>query len=70
MVLLSPDGAQGIDRGEGWDVLEGVEIEQTLVAGDDQIDLGGECQGEDVVIVGSRQTGCGRGSGTRTSASA
>jgi hypothetical protein len=50
--LLSFDGTQRIDWRDDRDVLEGVEVEQILVTGDNQIDLGGERQGEDVVIVG------------------
>jgi hypothetical protein len=51
-LLLRLDPAQRIGWVEDRGVLEGVEIEQILVAGDDQLDLGGERQGEDVVIVG------------------
>jgi hypothetical protein len=32
--------------------LEHLQVEQVLVAGDDQIDLSGKRQGEDVIIIG------------------
>jgi hypothetical protein len=57
-LLLTFDPAQRLSRCEDRD-LESVEFEQILVPGDDQIDLGGEGQGKDVIIVGiAADRGC------------